>query len=76
MEDQFAHQFLEMTKSRNMPTSAQSQGLPQPPLELPIPEGLQPIDLPSPQQIKMPSNGLAPGDGKKGNAACVWGRKH
>jgi SagB-type dehydrogenase family enzyme len=54
MEDQFANQFLEMTKSKNIPPSAQSQGLPQPPLELPVPDGLQMIDLPAPQRVIVP----------------------
>jgi len=58
MEDKIANQFLEMTKSKNAPVSGQSRGLPQPPLELPIPQGLKPIDLPSPQQIKFPSMDL------------------
>ncbi len=55
MEDKVGNQFLEMSKSKNMPASAQTQGLPQPPLELPVPSDAVRIDLPSPSQIKVPS---------------------
>jgi SagB-type dehydrogenase family enzyme len=58
MDDQFAHQFLEMTKSKNMPASAQTRGMPQPPLELPNPEGAQPIALPAVQTFKPPAMDL------------------
>ena len=54
MENKVGNQFLEMSKSRNMPASAQIQGLPQPPLELPVPSDSELIDLPSPSQIKVP----------------------
>lgn len=54
MEDKNAQQFLEMTKSKHMPVSEQTRGLPQPPLELSAPEGLPLIDLPSPKQIQFP----------------------
>ena len=54
MEENFIDQFLETTKSKHMPVSDQTKGLPQPPLELPMPEGLQPIALPSPQQLAIP----------------------
>jgi len=55
MEENIGNQFLEMSKSKNMPPSAQSQGLPQPPLELSVPADAELIDLPSPSQIKVPS---------------------
>jgi SagB-type dehydrogenase family enzyme len=58
MEEKFVDQFLETTKSKHMPVSDQTKGLPQPPLELPIPDGLQPIDLPAPRQIKVPQMDL------------------
>jgi SagB-type dehydrogenase family enzyme len=54
VEDKNAQQFLEMTKSKHMPVSEQTQGLPQPPLELPAAEGQALIDLPSPKQINFP----------------------
>jgi SagB-type dehydrogenase family enzyme len=58
MEDIFGNQFLESTKRKNMPPSAQSQGNPQPALELPIPTDAELINLPSPSQIKIPSMDL------------------
>lgn len=54
MEDKTAQQFLEMSKTRHMPVSDQSKGLPQPPLELVTPENLPLIELPSPQKISLP----------------------
>lgn len=58
MEDKVGNPFLEMSKSRNMPPSAQVQGLPQPPLELPVPSDAELFDLPSPSLIKVPSMDL------------------
>ena len=58
MEEKFIDQFLETTKSKHMPVSDQTRGLPQPPLELTLPEGLNPINLPAPRQLKMPSMDL------------------
>ena len=58
MEDKIGNQFLEMSKSKNMPASAQTQGLPRPPLELPVPSDAEMIDLPSPSQIKVPAMDL------------------
>ena len=58
MEDKVGNQFLEMSKSKNMPPSAQTHGLPQPPLELPVPSDAVLIGLPSPSQIKVPSMDL------------------
>ena len=55
MEDIFGNQFLESTKRKSMPPSGQSQGNPQPSLELPIPSDTELINLPSPSQIKIPS---------------------
>lgn len=54
MEEDFIDRFLETTKSKHMPVSDQNRGLPQPPLELPLPEGLQPIVLPLPQELSIP----------------------
>jgi len=54
MEDKAGNQFLEMSKTKNMPPSAQTQGLPQPSLELPVPSDAELIDLPSPSSIKVP----------------------
>jgi SagB-type dehydrogenase family enzyme len=58
MENSFGNQFLESTKRKNMPPSGQSQGNPQPPLELPIPSDTELINLPSPSRIKIPSMDL------------------
>jgi SagB-type dehydrogenase family enzyme len=58
MEDKAGNQFLEISKSKNMPPSAQTQGLTQPPLELTIPSNAEMIDLPTPSQIKIPSMDL------------------
>ena len=58
MEDIFGNQFLESTKRKNMPPSAQSQGNTQPSLELPVPSDAELINLPSPSQIKIPSMDL------------------
>jgi SagB-type dehydrogenase family enzyme len=55
MDDKVGDQFLESSKSKNMPRSAQTQGLPQPSLELAVPSDADLIDLPSPSVIKVPS---------------------
>jgi len=54
MGDEIGHQFLESTKYAQAPPSAQKLGLPQPPLELETPPGLEIIDLPAPTAINLP----------------------
>ncbi len=46
MENQIGKEFVEMTKYPNLEPSLQSQGVPQPPLEVPAPQGAVLIDLP------------------------------
>lgn len=48
-------EFMEQTRYENMQETAQKQGLPQPPLELAIPEGAELIRLPDPANLNMPS---------------------
>jgi SagB-type dehydrogenase family enzyme len=47
-------EFMRLTRYPHLSPSAQDQGLPQPPLELPCPPGAQLIGLPSPQDIQVP----------------------
>jgi SagB-type dehydrogenase family enzyme len=47
-------EFMRLTRYPHLSPSAQDQGLPQPPLELPCPPGAQLIPLPSPQEIDVP----------------------
>lgn len=47
----FAHEFMVNTRYASLSPSAQSQHLPQPPLELPLPEGAVPIPLPAPAEL-------------------------
>jgi SagB-type dehydrogenase family enzyme len=47
-------EFIEKTRSKYTSPSQQSQGLPQPPLEVPPREGLPVIDLPAPAGIQIP----------------------
>lgn len=47
-------EFLEKTKPQHVPISAQRQGLPQPPLELPYPPQAELIPLPAPAGLHMP----------------------
>ena len=45
--------FIENTKYQNLSISQQKQGKKQPPLELPVKEGVMLIDLPDPHLIKI-----------------------
>jgi SagB-type dehydrogenase family enzyme len=47
-------EFMKATAPGELSPSPQDQGLPQPPLELPLPEGAQFIALPGPQELKIP----------------------
>jgi len=51
-------EFLEKTKYQYLSESAQKQGVPQPPLERPLPDKISPIALPDPADIKIPSMDL------------------
>jgi len=47
-------EFMQKTRYEHMSPSPQSQGEPQPPLELPWPEQAHQIDLPAPKEVKIP----------------------
>ncbi len=49
------HDFMEATYPKNLSESPQEQGLPQPPLELPVPEGAELIPLPAPGELNIPA---------------------
>lgn len=55
MTDSIGPEFLTRTKQRNMPLSAQKQGLPQPPLELNYPATAHLIDLPQAGELIFPA---------------------
>jgi SagB-type dehydrogenase family enzyme len=48
-------EFMRLTQSRNLSPSAQSQGAPQPALELPVPPEARRIPLPAPGEIRVPA---------------------
>lgn len=53
MSEGIGRQFMLETQYRYMPPSAQSQGLPQPPLELPYDVTQRPVDLPAPDALAL-----------------------
>lgn len=53
MENNIGKEFIHMTKYENLEPSAQSQGVPLPALELPLPEDVQAISLPDGKSIDM-----------------------
>ncbi len=55
MKNNSGNEFMIKTRYANVSTSPQNGGvIPQPPLELPIPEGVKLIDLPKPEEIHLP----------------------
>jgi SagB-type dehydrogenase family enzyme len=54
MPTDIGEQFMKQTSRRNQPPSAQRQGLPQPPLELPPEPGQALISLPDPKALDVP----------------------
>ncbi len=54
MKKTTGQEFMEQTRYENIQAAAQKQGLPQPPLELAVPEGAELIKLPDPAKLKMP----------------------
>jgi len=52
-------EFMKNTRYQNLSPSAQESGLPQPPLELPVPEGASLINLPRPDDLKIPEMDLS-----------------
>ncbi|WP_322506604.1 SagB/ThcOx family dehydrogenase [Anaerolinea sp.] len=55
---QFFEEFLKKTAYESLSRSPQEQGIPQPPLELPYPEGATLIPLPAPDTWNIPSADL------------------
>lgn len=56
MKNNSGNEFMIKTRYANVSTSPQNGGIiPQPPLELPIPEGAHMIDLPKPEEIHLPA---------------------
>jgi len=58
MTEDKGYAFVESTKYPNISVSDQKQGLPQPPYELPLEEGLPLINLPMPSEIDLGHNDL------------------
>jgi SagB-type dehydrogenase family enzyme len=58
MENHIGKEFIERTKYNYLTTSDQQQGLPQPPLEADYDQSVPLIDLPSPQEFKLPDISL------------------
>jgi SagB-type dehydrogenase family enzyme len=55
MSKGIGQEFMDKTRYEEMGKSLQQQGLPQPPLELPYPEGVELIPLPTPSEVKIPA---------------------
>jgi SagB-type dehydrogenase family enzyme len=55
MQDGPGPEFIEKTRSKNATPSQQSQGMPQPPLEIAPHPGRRVVDLPSPAGIQIPA---------------------
>lgn len=53
MENNIGKEFIRLTKYKNLEPSAQSQGIPLPDLELPLPEGAQVFPLPDGKSIEL-----------------------
>jgi SagB-type dehydrogenase family enzyme len=58
MTQNAGREFLRNTYYEQLPVSAQSQGLPQPPLELPIGKDISRVKLPSPEELDIPGMDL------------------
>ncbi len=50
--------YMFSSRYETLPPSAQSQGVPQPPLEIPLPPGAKVISLPSPTECQLPAMDL------------------
>lgn len=55
MSDTFGNEYLSRTYRKNISRSPQSQGVPQPPLELPYPPDARRIDLPKAEGLDIPA---------------------
>ena len=59
MKNNSGHEFMVKTRYKNISSSPQNSGtVPQPPLELPVPEGAELIALPNPSEFSMPEMDL------------------
>jgi SagB-type dehydrogenase family enzyme len=59
MENTIGKEFIRMTKYANLEPSAQSQGVPMPPIELPLPKGAEVLPLPDGKSLNLPPLDLA-----------------
>ena len=59
MTPSIGKEFMRLTRYTHLPPSAESQGLPQPPLELPFPPEARLITLPQPKDLRLPGADLA-----------------
>ncbi|NMC78952.1 MAG: SagB/ThcOx family dehydrogenase [Chloroflexi bacterium] len=55
MSESIGREFMRQSQLRNLGPSAQSEGVPQPPLELPFPADANRIGLPAPADLDMPA---------------------
>ncbi len=55
MSKGIGQEFMRKTRYEEMGKSLQQQGVPQPPLELPLPDGAELIALPAPSNLKIPA---------------------
>lgn len=55
MSENAGKEFMRKTRYQYLPQSAQNQGLPQPPLELPYPATASLLDLPAPETVELPA---------------------
>lgn len=58
MKDSIGHEFMQKTRYLHLPVAPQDAGIPQPPLELPIPTGVRIIKLPAVADLTMPEMNL------------------
>jgi len=59
MDNNSGHEFMVKTRYENLNPSPQNSGvIPQPPLELPIPPGVERIALPKPSELSVPAMDL------------------
>jgi hypothetical protein len=59
MENNIGKEFMRMTRYANLEQSAQSQGIPMPPIELPLTEAARVLSLPDGKSLSLPALDLA-----------------
>ncbi len=59
MTPSIGKEFMRLTRYAHLAPSAESQGLPQPPLEVPCPPDARLVDLPRPADVRLPGADLA-----------------